>query len=219
MPLRLSCVLLLALLFAVPRPTAAQFSDLTVQWGATLGFNLASLQSDEVDVSTRTAFSGGIVAQVTLPGPVSVQPELLFTQKGGAVDTREGSGEVRYGANYIELPVAVRLEGPRLQAVRPHLLAGGFGGLKIFERQTAGGGEIRFPIDTETSFFQRTNAGVLVGLGATLSFGEGRLGLEVRYARGLVDVGQDLGTQDFPLAPFPRDARTETWLFLVRFGL
>jgi len=219
MPLRSSLALLLTLLLAAPGPAAAQFSDLPIQWGATLGFNLASLQSDEVDVSTRTAFSGGLVAQVALPGPVSVQPELLFTQKGGAVATREGSGEVRYGANYIELPVAVRIEGPQIRMVQPHLLGGGFGGIKLFERQTAGGGEIRFPIDTETSFFQRTNAGVLVGLGATLSVGEGRLGLEVRYARGLVDVGQDLDAQDFPLAPFPRDARTETWLFLVRFGL
>lgn len=220
MSLRIAWVVLLTVALAPAGSAHAQFADVSIQWGATLGFNLASLQSDEVDVRTRTAFTGGLVAQIDGPGPLSLQPELLFAQKGGAVSTTaEGNGEVRYGANYVDLPVAVRVDGPRIQMTRPYLLAGGFGGLKIFERQTAGGGEIRFPIETETSFFRRFNAGALIGLGARLSLGEGRLDVEVRYSRGLVDVAQNLEEQAFELAPFPRTAETETWGFLVRFGL
>ena len=219
MSLRIACVVLLIVALTPARPADAQFADLSIQWGATLGFNLASLQTDDVDVSTRTAFAGGLVAQIDGPGPVSLQPELLFAQKGGAVATTEGDGEVRYGANYVDLPVAVRVDGPRIRMARPYLLAGGFGGVKIFERQTAGGGEIRFPIETETSFFHRFNAGFLAGVGARLTLGEGHLGVEVRYARGLVDVAQNLNEQAFDLAPFPRTAETKTWLFLVRFGL
>jgi len=212
--------LLLAAALSAPLPAAAQFSDVSVQWAPTAGINLATLRTDTADVASETTFAGGLLLHVDVPGPVSLQPELLFVQKGAAVGLRNGDGEVRYTGNYIELPLTLHVNGPRIGPVRPHLALGGYGSVKIFERQSAGGGEISFPLESDVSFYNRTDAGVHAGLGARFTAGGGgRLGIELRYSRGLVDVTQELSSQPFSEAPFPADGQTETWMLFIRFGL
>jgi hypothetical protein len=207
-------LLLLGGLFATPLPADAQDDP---SFGFALGVNLATLRAPAAETGVRQLFTAGAVARMGLVSRLSIQGELMFAQKGAAV---EDNGEaIRYGAGYIDLPLLLRVEGPQVGGVRLYALAGGFGGLKVFERQRAGG-DLSLPLpDAGTSFFRRTNAGALGGIGGTVPIGGGRgLKLLVRYSHGLVDVARPVDTQPFSV-PFPPEARTRTVSILLLLGL
>lgn len=219
-PVRFVLVVVVAAILGVApgsvRETSAQ---VTTEAGLTLGLNLATLHPDAgPDLDLRTAFTGGVVLTVTPTGlPIALQPELLFMQKGMSIEGEDA--EVRYGAAYVELPVLLRVDAPSIGPVTPHVLGGGFGGIKVFERQSVGGLGANLPLRRDGTYFERVDAGLVVGLGATLGVGPGRLGLTARYSHGLVDVAQDVTDPVFDSTPFPADAQTRTFTFLVRFGL
>lgn len=72
------------------------------------GINLARIAFDQADnnnTRTRGAFVGGIGLLIGSPsGVFSLQPEVLFTQKG-----YQGAATNRMTINYIEIPVMGRL--------------------------------------------------------------------------------------------------------------
>ena len=203
---------------------ATQGQDDTPRFGFTLGLNRATLSASDAAVapSARNAFTGGIVARVWEHGPVSLRPELLLSQKGTVLDTDQSTG-IQYGAGYIELPVLLNAEAPSLGPVTTYGLAGGFGGLKVFERQQPSESEINVSFDTDASFFRRFDAGVVAGVGGHVQFGEQRLNLVVRRSWGLVDVADPPNTIEDPIfsesPPFPSSATTRTWTFLLRLGI
>jgi hypothetical protein len=207
-------LLLIALLLGPSLPAHGQESP---RFGLALGLNLATLDTPGADANVRALFSGGGVAHLGLVGPLSVQGELLFDQKGAAVE--ENGDVIRYGAGYVDLPLLLRVDGPELGAVTLYGLAGGFGGVKVFEQQRAGG-DLSLPLpDPGTSFFTRTNAGLTGGIGGVLSIGGGRgLNLVVRYSHGLVDVARAPDEPPFSV-PFPAEARTRTVSIMLHLGL
>jgi hypothetical protein len=207
-------LLLLVGLLVAPASAPAQERP---QFGLALGLNLATLEAPAAEAGFRQLFTGGVVARTGLVGRLSVQGGLAFAQKGAAVE--DGGETIRYGAGYVDLPLQLRVRGPQLGPVRLYGLAGGFGGVKVFERQRAGG-DLSLPLpDTGTSFFRRTIAGVLGGLGGTIAIGGGRgLNLLVRYSHGLVDVARPVDEQPFSV-PFPPEARTRTVSVLLLLGL
>jgi hypothetical protein len=203
---------------------SAQGQDDTPRFGLTLGFNRATLSAPDAAVgpSARNAFTGGIVARVWERGPVSLRPELLLSQKGAVLDADQSTG-IQYGAGYIELPVLLNAEAPSLGPVTPYGLAGGFGGIKVFERQQPSESEINVSFDTGASFFRRFDAGLVAGVGGHIQFGEQRLNLVVRRSWGLVEVADPPTTLESPIfsesPAFPESATTRTWTFLLRLGI
>lgn len=192
--------------------------------GVTLGLNRATLSAPEASVapSGRTAFTGGVVVRVWEAGPLSLRPELLLSQKGAVLDSEQATG-IEYGAGYLELPVLLHAEAPTLGPVTPYGLAGGFGGLKMFERQQPSESDINISFDTDASFFRRFDAGVAAGLGGHIRFGGQRLNLVVRHSWGLVDVADPPDSLSDPIfsdtPPFPSSATTRAWSLLLRLGL
>jgi hypothetical protein len=167
--------------------------------------------------------AGGVVFRWGLIGPLSVQPQLLYSQKGATVTGTADDGSeasVRYGAGYVHLPLLLRVDGPSIEGVTPYVVAGGFGSVKVFEQQRAGG-EVSFALpDSEISFFRRTNAGPTGGLGGTIPVGDGRrLNVVVRYEHGLVDVARSVPEQPYAPASFPSTGKTRTWAIMLRFGI
>ncbi len=176
------------------------------------------MHASDADLGVRPSYAIGVVLRRPLYGPVALQTELLLNQKGAAIQA-DGGGAIRYGAGYLDLPLLLHVTGPSLPSVTLHAEAGGFGGVKLFEQQRPGGGGLNFPLRTNTTFFNRFDAGGVVGVGATLTVGERRLNVTARHARGVVDVAQDLNEQPLPAAPFPKKAQTRTWSLMVRLGL
>ena len=207
-------ILLLGSLWAEGAAPAQAQDDLQV--GLTFGVNRVTMQS-AAETDGYFAFNGGLILRRHLGGPLSVQSELLLNQRGVRINGERG-GAIDYGAGYLESPVLVHLEAPPIQSVVLHGEAGGFGAVKVFERQTPGSGDLNAGIRTGVSFYQRLNAGAVLGGGATIPFGEQRLNVTVRRTWGLRDVTQDVESQPFPEAPFPSDGETRTWALLLRLG-
>ena len=206
-------VLLLAGLLVLP----AQAQE-SIQFAPRIGASIATVRSDTAaNTRSKTSIMGGVALRVPLPGPLSLQPELLISPKGADIEGEEG-GEVRFSAVYTVVPVQVRADLPAIQMVTPHVSAGGFGAVKIYEQQSIGGGRVQVPTDFDQSFYHRFDAGVTAGAGATWD----RLGLSVRYSRGLVDVVQDLDMPPFEEAPRqrpPGDGTSAAWTVSLSFGL
>lgn len=201
------------LLVAASNPVNAQSER---DYGLAVGYNRATMQSP-AELSMHSAFSIGVVARQPLLGRVSLQSELLLNQKGAEVEGDDGGG-IAYGVGYLELPLLLHAATPRFHSVTIYGEAGGYGSLKIFERLTSASGELNISLRTGTSFYRRVDAGALVGLGATVPFGERRLSFIVRREWGLVDVARDVERQPFPEVAFPEAGENRAWSLQFRFG-
>lgn len=191
---------------------AAPLHAQTVQGGVLLGANVATLRaSDSGALGYRTAAAGGFFAEVGGAGPLSVRSELLFSQKGATVTT-ETNNELTLKANYLELPLLVVGQLPFARAYRPHVLAGPALSLKLYERQGGPG----FSVDTEQTVFERTDAGMMVGAGASLG-GPGALQLEVRYILGVRDVTRSVTTDPLDTL-LPESGENGVWSIVARLG-
>jgi hypothetical protein len=85
------------------------------KWGVTAGLNFNTSKFSEVDVKARTGWSVGGTCLVDLPLGFSVQPSLLYHQKGANI-----TNEVSQSMGFLELPVSVQW-GPDLLIFRPFL--------------------------------------------------------------------------------------------------
>lgn len=85
------------------------------KWGVTAGLNFNTSKFTEVDVKARTGWSVGGTCLVDLPLGFSVQPSLLYHQKGANI-----TNELSQSMGYLELPVSVQW-GPDLLIFRPFL--------------------------------------------------------------------------------------------------
>jgi hypothetical protein len=187
------------------------------QYGLTLGVNRVTLEMSAPASESYFAFAGGLIVRQHLYGPLSVQSELLLDQKGVRIEAEDG-GAIDYGAGYFEIPLLVHLETPPVQSIRLHGEAGGFGAVKLFERQSPGGGDVNVSLRTGESFYRRIDAGLVAGVGTTLPIRGQRLNLTVRRTWGLRDVAQNVADQPFPEALFPSEGDTRTWALLLRLG-
>lgn len=208
---RFRLVILLVILFGGGIAPSATAQD-AVGGGIVFGANVSTLRTPTADeLGYRTAASGGVFGRVDAVGPLAVRTELLFSQKGVRIDTDQG--QLTLKINYLELPVLLVGRLPFARSYAPRLLAGPAVGLKLYERRGAPG----FSFRGDEVTFKRTDAGMMVGAGASLG-GPGALDVEVRYTLGLVDV-----TRSVPTAPLdetlPADGKNGTWSVILRFDI
>lgn len=83
------------------------------KWGVTAGLNFNTSKFSEIDVKAKTGWSAGATCLVDLPLGFSIQPSLLYHQKGANI-----TNEVAQNMGFIELPVSVQW-GPDLLVFRP----------------------------------------------------------------------------------------------------
>jgi outer membrane protein with beta-barrel domain len=95
---------------AQQQQTSAE-SGLRSKFGLKAGLNLANLYVDEVkDENFKVGFSGGMYAKLPITRGISLQPELLYSNKGAKVTYDlpgifGGDGEYRFNLHYVEVPV------------------------------------------------------------------------------------------------------------------
>jgi hypothetical protein len=86
-----------------------------VKWGVTGGLNFNTSKFTEVEVKAKTGWSAGATMLVDLPLGFSIQPSLLYHQKGANL-----TDELSQTMGYLELPVSLQW-GPDLLIFRPFL--------------------------------------------------------------------------------------------------
>lgn len=151
-------------------------------FGVRGGVNFANLNDTDADVDARTGIMAG--AYLNLPisnSPVSIQPEVLYTQKGFE------SGDNTYQLDYVEVPVLARFDFITNSGLRPHVYFGPYIGFNVNAEIDGEDEGTLFPDDSQTNIDDITNdTDFGVSVGAGLDFG--RFDLGVRYNAGLTEV-------------------------------
>lgn len=126
-------VLASTMLFAAHN-ASAQIGHFGVKGGLT--FSKASM--DEIKSLNYTGFHAGVTYQLNLPLGFSIQPELVYQQRGARI---KGSGivplEGKMSMGFIELPVSVQW-GPDLVLFRPYVELVPYIGYAVTNKATAG---------------------------------------------------------------------------------
>lgn len=75
------------------------------QIGAKAGINFSSVDADVVGLEGRTSFHVGLVAEFATTGPLSIQPELLYSEVGA---TASNNDDAALKFSYISIPVMAK---------------------------------------------------------------------------------------------------------------
>jgi hypothetical protein len=190
----------------LPLGAAAQSVGGGIKGGLTLGDVPNSLDNfDEPGASTslRVGFAAGGFLAIRFGGGFSIQPEVLFTQKGVKLDVSESglSGDVTYKADYLDVPVLARLTFGK--GVRGYVFAGPSFDIKLNAKMKVG---IMGQSEEEDISDQVEDFEFAVAFGGGIELGP--LLLEARWSEGLSNLNT---AKDEP------ELKSRTILFLVGF--
>lgn len=151
------------------------------------------------DFSSKIGFTAGVALEIPLSGDAwSLQPELLWIQKGYSYDYEEPGykEDYKYTFNYLEIPVLVKMKTGRVYGVVGPSFGYGIIGKYNGTYSENGGGEID---DSDYVYFggdasdydedeewvdNALDIGIQVGAGVDLD----RIILELRYGFGLTNL-------------------------------
>lgn len=178
--------------------------------GISIGTNISNLYVDDVDdENAKVGLSIGIYNKTKLAGPLGLQYELLYSQKGAALqydNFLQGSGTYRFNLNYIKLPIMLTADlGPL------NLHAGPYASLLISAnvKDVKGNGSINSIRELDRQDFNTLDYGAALGL--SHSFTGGSIGL--RYNYGMRDVARD-GSDTRQATPGARNSALQIYLGL-----
>jgi hypothetical protein len=203
-------VLLVCLL--VGTSTVAEARQMS--FGGRIGLNSATFGGDDVDdfdvdIGSRTGIVAGVHLRVPLGGGISLQPELLYSQRGASFN-EEFFGETVTATikmDYIEVPVLVRFDIPLAQAaVRPAVFIGpSFAFEMSCKFAFSGFGESGSEDCDEDEDFERNKLDIGLAFGGGLDFpmSFGAIVVDGRYTLGLRTIDND--SQD------PADIKHRVW--------
>ena len=185
---------LLVLLCAVSMSYVSMAQSVSI--GPRVGVNFATQKlsgdDDEVDefndaVKSNTGLQAGLVLNLALNDMFSIQPELLYAQKGFKLE--EGDTKLTFKANYLEVPVLAKIAFGS-ETMQGFVTAGPTIGYWMngksegtFLGEDLGSEDYDFD-DTDN----RLDLGASVGVGIGYGVGPGILNLDVRYGFGLSSV-------------------------------
>lgn len=156
--------------------------------------------------SLRTGFAAGGFLAIRFSGGFSIQPEVLYTQKGVKITWSDvsGSGDIKYKADYLDVPILARLTLGK--GVRGYLFAGP--SLDFRLNAKVGTSFLGESDDQDVSEDVESFEFAIV-FGGGVEFGP--LLLEARWSEGLTDVVKESPGES------SADVTTRTYLFLVGF--
>lgn len=149
----------------------------SVKTGARGGINSANFNGGSDDSGARKGFMIGGFIKMDFPlSPVSIQPEIYYSQKGAESST----GEIKL--EYIEIPILVKLGLTPAGPVIPNIFAGPYAAFYL--NQSSGGG--LFPAAGDN--VEEIDYGGTVGAGIDFEAGKSIFTIDARYSFGLTPV-------------------------------
>lgn len=182
---------LLSLICAFALISVAGINTATAQsplnFGLRGGLNIANLNNVD-GTDARTGFTAGAYLNFKVPmSPVSIQPEILYTQKGfdasGTISGQQISTTTKL--DYIEIPVLAKFSfapGP----FTPKVYFGPYVGFNVKAEVEAEGGGQSGTTDIKDSV-KDTDFGVVVGAEVSIS----KFNVGIRYGAGLTKIAED----------------------------
>ncbi|MFW6080031.1 MAG: porin family protein [Gemmatimonadota bacterium] len=176
--------------FAVQQPLSAQ----SITLGAKAGATFATVGGDEAvsdAASNRTGLSFGATAEFGVSPLLSIQPELLFVQKGAEFADSD-FGDATFNFNYLEIPVLAKISVPSAGLASPYLYVGPSisfqSGCSISSEDQGVSAELDCDNDLVDIPTNSVDFGFLGGVGLGVGMGPGEVAVDVRYNLGLADV-------------------------------
>ncbi|MEN6560077.1 MAG: porin family protein [Acidobacteriota bacterium] len=175
------------------------------------GLSLAKCAIEPVDsvpfpIQNLTGPVGGVFFGAGL-GPLSFQTEILYARMG--MKGEYSGATIEYRADYIQVPLLLKVRVIPAGPVRPIVYAGGYGSYLLKAK-----GIMTSPTasDSEdiTDTFQRYDYGVVGGAGLEFKLPGIMLSLEGRYNYGLANIIKDPGESD--------SAKNRSMMVLVGIG-
>ena len=172
-----------ALLFL---PLLLAAASAQAQFGIKAGINGAILDGQNIEMETRykTTFHAGVFARIPVLGPLSIQPEVLYSLQGSEFRSTLANYETKL--HYLNVPVLARVKvGPMFAEAGPQfgvlLGAREDGTLRISAADGYG------PVDRSAdSNYKKTDFALAAGAGIEV----GHLILGARYTAGLNDINE-----------------------------
>ena len=165
------------------------------QFGVKAGVNVAALSfSGNPEGSyddKRIGLTAGAFTVLPLAGPLALQLEGLFSQKGASLTVEEADVSAALEIDYLDFPVLARFNGPALGTTRLHGLAGPMISYRMGAKSRLSYTGFDFEegsLDNIEDDVVRFDLGLVVGAGADIGR---RLVVDARYAWGLRNAFKD----------------------------
>ncbi len=165
-------------------------SGLSPKFGIKAGLNLANLYVDEVkDENFKAGFNAGVYAKLPVTRGFSIQPELLYSNKGAKLtydlpNILGGDGEYRFNLHYVELPVMAVINVVKNFNIHAGPYVSYLAGANITRLDDDN--NVNDISDLKADNFNRIDYGLAGGLG----FDFQNLTVGARYNYGLREIGE-----------------------------
>lgn len=174
----ISVVFTAALFLVIVMNSNAQDRHFGIKGGVTAyqlssEFGEASATSDP-----KTGFAAGIFGEFPINKVLSIQPEVIFVQKGG--EDSEGSNVTSsLTLSYVDVPLLLKINAPLEGFFKPYIFGGPYAGYLLDVSTELDEGNIDL-----NEAFADLHYGLKVGLGVHL----GSVIVDVRYDMGIADL-------------------------------
>lgn len=172
-------ILVIAILFMAAGLSAQSF-------GVRAGVNMASQSWSEdagIDLSSRTGFYVGAIAEFGISENLFLQGELDYIQKGAKAEFLGEENEQT--VSYLEVPILLKYKMGLGEMLGLHITAGPTLGYAL------NGTTDDEDIDFDEDGYERFELGASIGAGVGLGVAGGMLSLEVRYGLGFTNLVSD----------------------------
>ena len=179
------CSLSLFILSLAVVPARAQ----SLEKGLKFGLSLANWSGEVItdQFSSRTGFAAGAYFGIGISGGFSLQPEILYVQKGTQI--KENEVRVVFRADYLEIPILAKYAFALSPQARVFVFAGPALAIKVSGKLFVETDE--FSDSEELEDLKSTDFGLTFGGGLELPFGALRLSADIRYTLGLSKIYED----------------------------
>lgn len=133
----------------------------------------ASSTSDPI-----VAFEAGIFGDFPINRILSIQPEVVFVQKGGE-ESDDALGTSSATLSYVDVPLILKINAPVSDNFKPYIFGGPFAGYLVDATSASKGNN-----QDISEFLEEFNYGVKVGLGVNI----GRVVIDARYDMGFANI-------------------------------
>jgi hypothetical protein len=183
--MRLQALFISVILTGAGSPALAQERHLGLKAGA----NFSSLEFEGDTTAEynerKFGFIGGGFAVLPLSGPLAVQIEALFSQKGAELSVDDDDLVFTLELDYLDFPVLARVNVPASGSTQLHVFAGPSFGYRMGARSKASSNQFDFAegqiVNIERDV-RRFDTGLVAGAGADVGR---RLVVDARYSWGL----------------------------------
>lgn len=153
----------------------------------------------------KIGFEAGIFGDFPINRILSIQPEVVFVQKGGE-EASESIGTSSVTLNYVDVPLLLKINAPLDGIIKPYIFGGPYAGYLLEATSESEGNNQEI-----TEFLEELHYGLKVGLGLHI----GSVVIDARYDMGVAN----LYTEDVSFGNTDTEVTLKTSGVVVSLGI